>query len=192
MQLTTYRLKKCSNRKYREGKGGKEKLMSHGLARHLYFFLGLGFSIVSLINGMSLNVSPFGYRISQQVHFMSLPPTFPVDFFNMSEWQISSLGQPYRELIVSNQCHCPAGPLSKGPLECRVISKPMLNKDVIWGLKIRLQVTGKSHVMIRVNIHHHLLGWLETKILNILNISHGLLIFSASSLKLALLSVSTM
>lgn len=81
MKLIIFRLKKCCNRKYREGKGGKEKLMSHSLVRHLYFFLCLGFSIVSLIYGMSLNVSPFGYLISQQVHFMFLPPTFPVNFF---------------------------------------------------------------------------------------------------------------
>lgn len=54
--------------------------MSHGLARQLYTF-PLNFPVVRLINEMSSRLSAFGYLKSQQVHFMFLPPTFPLDFF---------------------------------------------------------------------------------------------------------------
>lgn len=64
-------------------KGGKGKTNEPWFSKTsvLFFPLYMGFSTVNLINEMSLNVSPFGYLLSQQVHFMFLPPTFPVDFF---------------------------------------------------------------------------------------------------------------
>lgn len=106
--------------------------------------LCLDFLLVRLINGMSSHLSDFGYLKSQQVHFMFLPPTFPVDFFQHVRMTDKFL-QPtlQRAHYCFGLVYSPWRSYVQRLQEFQVILKSLLSKGVISPLEKALEQRSK-------------------------------------------------